>query len=133
MRVPATQWTYNRDTGELNSPGNRVWPPLSCWFEMRVQPTRNYVQLASARHKARRQKRLAQVWRSPTDVDRASSSERQEDGGTTGRTTNFEKPTRLKRSMSRRRAGSPTGVNSRARERRAVITRAVAGSMGARA
>src|SRR5947208_2774888 len=41
-----------------------------------------------------------QVWRSPTADDRASSSARQDAGETTGRTTNFEKPTAMKRSRS---------------------------------
>src|SRR2546426_8376052 len=72
-----------------------------------------------------------QVWRSPTAAARASSSARQDAGATTGRTTNLEKPTAMKRSMSSRNAGSPTGVSSGARGRRAAITRAVAGSMGA--
>src|SRR2546428_8732436 len=75
----------------------------------------------------------SQIWRSPTAADRASSSACQDAGATTGRTTNFEKPTAMKRSMSFRNAGSPTGVSSTERGRRAVIMRAVAGSIGARA
>src|SRR3989449_7806529 len=62
----------------------------------------------------------SQVWRSPTAADRASSSACQDAGATTGRTTNFEKPTAMKRSMSFRNAGSPTGVSSTERGRRAV-------------
>src|SRR3972149_5265223 len=42
---------------------------------------------------------IRQVWRSPTAADGASSSSRQDLGGTTGRTTNLEKPTARKRSM----------------------------------
>ncbi len=41
-----------------------------------------------------------QVWRSPTAAERASSSARHEAGAATGRTTNLEKPTAMKRSMS---------------------------------
>src|SRR5262249_24124648 len=42
---------------------------------------------------------LHQVWRSPTAAASASSSARHDAGGTIGRTTNFEKPTAMKRSM----------------------------------
>ncbi len=74
---------------------------------------------------------VRQVWRSPTAAARASSSARHDAGAVTGRTTNFEKPTAMNCSMSFHKAGNPTGVSSSARGRRAVIMRAVAGSMGA--
>src|SRR5207253_6774952 len=77
--------------------------------------------------------RPRQVCKSPTAADRASSSARHDVGATIGRTTNFEKPTPMNRSMTARTAGSPTGVSSTERGRRAVITRAMCGSIGARA
>ena len=73
----------------------------------------------------------AQVCRSPTAPARASSSARHDLGVTSGRTTNFENPTAMNCSRSVRSAGSPTGVSSTERGRRATIVRAVAGSIGA--